>query len=86
MISWIVRTAWSLLVLGVLTYATFFVPIGERTLFQHLSRIARTEEAQELGREVGDASARASVEVARQVEEMRSTGDGEGAEGTPPSP
>jgi hypothetical protein len=37
-----------MLALAALLYCMFFVPIGERTLYAHLSRIASTEEAQEL--------------------------------------
>lgn len=33
----------------------FAVPVGRYTLFQHTMRIARTEPAQELGRELGAA-------------------------------
>jgi hypothetical protein len=35
-----------------LLYFAFFVNVGRRTLFEHLSRIAQTEEAQELGEDV----------------------------------
>lgn len=44
---------------GVLAYLFFFVPLGERTTWQHLQRIAATDEAQELGTEVGEATERA---------------------------
>lgn len=44
--------------LAVTLYGVFFVPLGERTLWEHLSRIAATEEAQDLGREADQASER----------------------------
>jgi hypothetical protein len=59
-----------LLILGVLAAAGFFavfVPLGEKTLYQHLIRIAGTDEARELGREleskaqIGRASCRERV-------------------------
>lgn len=33
-------------------YFAFFVNVGRRTLFEHLSRIAQTSEARELGEDV----------------------------------
>lgn len=55
MISFLVKTAVSMLVLSALLYATFFVPLGRHTLYVHLARIAETDEAQELGGEVAQA-------------------------------
>ncbi len=40
----------------VLLWVFFFVPIGSRTLWDHVTRIGRTEEAQDLGRDVRRAS------------------------------
>ena len=48
MLGFFVRTAWRMLLLACLVYGTFFVPIGERTLYAHSARIAQTSEAQEL--------------------------------------
>jgi hypothetical protein len=45
----------------VLLYFAFFVTLGRRTLFEHLSRIASTDEAQELGEDVVDAVDRLRV-------------------------
>jgi hypothetical protein len=35
-----------------IAYVYFFVPVGQRTLYQHTVRIAATEPAQELGGEL----------------------------------
>jgi len=48
----------------------FFVPLGERTLFEHVSRIAATDEAQDLGREALEAGERAEGAVRHKVREM----------------
>lgn len=64
-----VKFFWSLLVFAAVMWFVFFVELGERTLFQHIMRIAQTDEAQDLGREVHEASRRVSEEVQRTVEE-----------------
>jgi hypothetical protein len=64
-----VKFFWSLLVLASLTWFVFFVPLGERTLFQHVMRISQTDEARDLGREVHEAGRRVGEEVQRTVEE-----------------
>ena len=64
-----VKLFWSLLVFASVLWFALFVELGERTLFQHVMRIAQTDEAQDLGREVSEASRRASEEVERTVEE-----------------
>lgn len=48
MIRALLRLAFQMLFLAVAVYGVFFVPIGERTLYAHLARIASTSEAQEL--------------------------------------
>jgi len=83
-IRFLVRGLWSLLVLGVLVYATFFVPLGQRTLYQHVTRIAGTDEARDLGREVGEATHRAGEAIAQQVRGEQAEGmPGEGRAPTP---
>lgn len=74
MIRGAIKGVWSLVVLGVVLYGFFFVPLGERTLFEHVWRIARTDEAQDLGREAAEASVRAGREVVRQVDEADEAG------------
>jgi hypothetical protein len=44
-------------------YLIFFLSLGTRTLFQHVVRIARTPEAQELGQELVDTAASATHTV-----------------------
>ncbi|MGF1466380.1 MAG: hypothetical protein ACFCGT_09610 [Sandaracinaceae bacterium] len=68
--------------LTVVLYVYFLVPIGERTLFQHTLRIAATEPAKELGRELGDVGARlkdrAVEEGRRSIDEWRAQRELEG--------
>lgn len=55
-------------------YVYFFVPVGQRTLFEHTMRIAATEPAQELGR---DATTTAQTLGAHVLSELdRLTVDG----------
>jgi len=54
MIGFLIRTSLKLLGLSVVLYVTFFVPIGELTLWEHLRRIAGSDEAQDLTSELGD--------------------------------
>lgn len=44
----LLRLTVQMLTLSALLYCAFFVPIGDRTLYAHLSRIAATDEAKEL--------------------------------------
>lgn len=50
-------------------YVFFFVPIGERTLCDHVKRIARTPEAQDLGRDLGRASIRVAERTREELQE-----------------
>lgn len=56
-----------LIVSAVVLYLVFFMSLGTRTLFQHVVRIARTPEAQELGEELVDTLASATNSVKRQL-------------------
>jgi hypothetical protein len=49
MLAFLLSAAFRMLLLAGIIYATFFVPIGEHTLYRHATRIAATPEAQELG-------------------------------------
>lgn len=51
-----------------IAYVVFLVPLGERTLFEHVRRIAGTEEAQDLGRDLGAAGERVGDEVRGRLE------------------
>lgn len=62
-----IRLVWMGAVLAFLAYVLFFVPLGERSAFQHLMRVINTEEAQELGREVGAATERIAKQIGEQV-------------------
>ena len=55
---------------GVLAYLFFFVPLGQRTLWQHVSRIAATEEAQELGDEMEEATDRAETALREKIRQQ----------------
>jgi hypothetical protein len=68
------RSVWTLIVLCVVGWFVFFVPLGERTLFQHLRRIAGTEEAQELGRAAVDASRKLGEDLEREIQSARDAG------------
>jgi hypothetical protein len=59
----------SLVILCILAYLAFFVPLGERTLADHLGRIAATPEAEELGDDAVRASERIEEEVRDKIEE-----------------
>lgn len=61
------RWAISIFVSFAIAWFTFMVPLGRFTLFEHMRRIASTEEARELGGEAVEASERLRGEVARQV-------------------
>jgi hypothetical protein len=57
-VRFLFKNALAMIGLAVFLYVFFFVPLGERTAFQHARRIAGTDEAQELGREAGEAAGR----------------------------
>jgi hypothetical protein len=50
-----------------LAYITFFVPLGEHTLYQHLVGISETEEAQALGDEITKKAEDLKTDVAEKV-------------------
>lgn len=53
-----------------LAYITFFVPLGERTLYQHFVGISETEEAQALGDEISKKADDLKTDVAEKVPEI----------------
>ncbi|MDH3624153.1 MAG: hypothetical protein OES69_18555 [Myxococcales bacterium] len=67
MIRRTIRLLWRGAVIGFLTYALFFARLGDRTPFQHLVRVISTDEAQELGHEVGVATKKLSKHIGEQV-------------------
>ncbi len=74
---------WRGVVLGFFAYALFFARLGDRTPFQHLVRIINTDEAQELGHEVGAATKRISQRIGEQVSELGDEADSAGDGGIP---
>jgi hypothetical protein len=52
----LIRTTFSMALLGLFVLVGFTVPIGERTLFSHVSNIWGSSEAQELVEGVKDSS------------------------------
>ena len=67
MIQRSIRLMWRGAILAFLVYVLFFVQLGEHTPFGHLMRVIKTEEAQELGREVSAATQRIAEEIGTQV-------------------
>lgn len=53
----------------VLAYLFFFVPLGARTMWEHVQRIAATDEAQELGDDVSVAGERVETAVREKIRE-----------------
>jgi hypothetical protein len=64
MLGFLLRGALRMLALAGALYFAFFVSLGERTLYGHLSRIATTAEAKELGTALS-ASARKMMDTVR---------------------
>ena len=64
-----IKGALSLVGLAVVAYVFFFVPLGQRTLFEHARRIAATDEAQELGDEAGEAAGRLRNHLEDEIDE-----------------
>ena len=62
-----IRLVWTGAVLAFLAYVLFFVQLGERSAFGPLMRVINTDEAQELGREVGAATERIAKHIGEQV-------------------
>ena len=64
-----IRLVWTGAVLAFLVYVLFFVRLGERSPFQHVMRIINTDEARELGREVGAATERLASKIGNQIDD-----------------
>jgi hypothetical protein len=65
MISFLIRTSLKLLFLTALLYGFFFVEVRERTVYEHLKRISRTEEAAELFSGINDVASTAKEKFAK---------------------
>jgi hypothetical protein len=71
MLRFLVGAAVRMLLLAGLLYATFFVPIGEHTLYRHATRIAATPEAQELSDSVSDVAGKARESLSERLSASR---------------
>jgi hypothetical protein len=71
--------------LGCVGYVVFFVPVGERTLFQHARRIAATEPAQELQRDATQTARTLGARVADELERPLTDAGAPAAPGRPAS-
>jgi hypothetical protein len=49
MIAFLLKLSAKLLLFSALLYGTFFVSVGNRTVYEHMKRIVATQEARELG-------------------------------------
>lgn len=67
MIQRSIRLMWRGAILAFLVYVLFFVRLGERSPFGHIMRVIKTDEAQELGREVGAATQRLADRIGDEV-------------------
>ena len=65
-----IRLVWTGAVLAFLAYLLFFVKLGERSAFSHLMRVVKTEEAQELGREVSAATERIAKRIGDEMHDV----------------
>jgi len=79
----LLKLAIVLVVLAGVGYVTFFVPLGEHTLYQHLVGISQTEEAQELGAEIEKKAENVKQEVAAKVPDLVAPAASPQADGQP---
>ena len=55
-------------------YVYFFVPVGQRTLFEHTMRIAATEPAQEFGRDATSTAQTLGAHVLGEIDRLTTDG------------
>lgn len=60
--------------LACIGYVYFFVPVGQRTLFEHTMRIAATEPAQELGRDATTTAHTLGAHVLGEIDRLTTDG------------
>ncbi len=65
MIGFLIKTSLKLLSLSALLYVTFFVQVGERTVYEHVKRIGKSAEAAELFSGIDDAASKAKEKFAK---------------------
>ena len=71
---------------AVIAYVVFTVPLGERTMFEHLARIWETPEAQDMRSEVRDAASRAKTEMTARITESSQSQTAAQDQQTAPTP
>lgn len=74
MISKLVSGVIALVGLASFAYVFFVVPIGRRTLYEHVKNIAATPEAHELGTDVREATSRVTDRVSQEWEAAHQDG------------
>jgi hypothetical protein len=52
MIGWLIRATFGTILMGVAGYAFVAVPVGRRTMFEHVLAISQTQPAQEMADDV----------------------------------
>ena len=73
-----IRGLIGLAVIGGLVYAAVYVPLGEKTLWEHIKAIAGTKESKELVKDVKDKAGEVKKKAAKAIEKVGSgsgTGD-----------
>ncbi|MFW2387505.1 MAG: hypothetical protein ACN4G0_04160 [Polyangiales bacterium] len=85
MIRRMLKLVWTGVVLAFVAYILFFTRLGDRTPFQHLMRVAGTDEAKELGREVTEATGRITKKIGDQVHEATKPPKGDAGTGEAPA-
>ena len=71
-----IKWAFSIVASVVMLWVFFFVPIGSRTLFDHVKRIAGTPEARDLGHDIQRAGEQVYDRARTELREGFATGDG----------
>ena len=72
MLRRLVGFGFGLVALAAVGYVVFFVPVGRRTLYEHLEGIAATEPARALGHDLKQASKRLGNTVAAKLRDVAS--------------
>ncbi|MDJ0765018.1 MAG: hypothetical protein QNJ97_18700 [Myxococcota bacterium] len=62
----------SLAIVAIFAYFAFFVPLGNKTLFEHLTLISKTEEAQELEGAIKEKVKDAASEISQKLKQQGS--------------
>ncbi len=68
----LIKLSIALGVIAALSYFTFKVPLGKKTLYEHLVGITKTDEAQVLGSELGKKVDGATKDITREIKKHAS--------------